>query len=145
MTEKLCYKCGITKPLDGFHKNVRRPDGRANYCKDCAKVRNREYYLATPERNGQRRASSDRLREKAREFIWNYLSAHPCVDCGVSDPRVLEFDHVRGEKSYDISAMVRRSMGVASIEAEVEKCEVRCANCHRIITFERAGSWRAVR
>lgn len=145
MTEKRCYKCGTTKPLDGFHKNRRQRDGFQNYCKDCARERNHQYYLDTPERNGQRRASSDRIREAARDFIWEYLSSHPCVDCGIADPRVLEFDHVRGEKSYDVSAMVRRSMGVATIEAEVEKCDVRCANCHRIITFERAGSWRAVR
>lgn len=55
----------------------------------------------------------------------------PCVDCDVQYPSyVMDFDHVRGEKLFDIghSAINR---GLKATLAEIAKCEVVCANCHR--------------
>lgn len=72
--------------------------------------------------------------------LWEYLESHPCVDCGESDPVVLEFDHVRGEKTRPVSILVKWSWG--RVVEEIEKCAVRCANCHRRVTASRAG-WYA--
>lgn len=49
------------------------------------------------------------------------------MDCGESDPVVLEFDH------RDPSLKLGRVMEVTNmrLEDEVDKCDVRCANCHR--------------
>jgi len=60
-----------------------------------------------------------------------------CVDCGITDIRVLEFDHVRGEKIDTITSMVRRGLSVDVLVAEIAKCEVRCANCHALATISR--------
>ena len=60
-----------------------------------------------------------------------YLLAHECVDCGESDVRVLEFDHVSGTKSRDVTQMVQHGYSIAALEAEAAKCDIRCANCHR--------------
>jgi hypothetical protein len=60
-----------------------------------------------------------------------YLETHPCIDCGEDDPIVLEFDHVRGEKKFNIADVTRNAVGRRTLEKEIEKCEVRCANCHR--------------
>ena len=74
-----------------------------------------------------------RHRQANKERMWNYLLEHPCVDCGLDDPRILEFDHVRGEKSHGVARMVTGStFSWKRIEAEIAKCEVRCANCHRL-------------
>jgi len=62
------------------------------------------------------------------------------VDCSESDVRVLEFDHL-GDKLADVSALVRAS-SLAKIQAEVAKCDVVCANCHRIRTRTRVGDYR---
>lgn len=140
---KSCYKCKVDKDESEFHKNKRRSDGLQNYCKDCAKTRNREYYLATPERNSQRRESTDRARKISREYVWSYLKQHSCVDCGESDIVVLEFDHVRGIKEQNISFMVTKGYGLDAIKEEMLKCEVRCANCHRRVTARR-GEWAIV-
>jgi len=67
--------------------------------------------------------------EVNRARILEYLRLHPCVDCGEADPIVLEFDHRENKKAaigemfctYSWSAMKR----------EIEKCDVRCVNCHR--------------
>ena len=70
-----------------------------------------------------------------------YFSIHPCVDCGEADIRLLEFDHVRGRKIATISWMLTQRRAWSSIEIEMAKCEVRCANCHRKRTAECDGDW----
>jgi hypothetical protein len=77
------------------------------------------------------RGNRDRIRE--------YLSSHPCVDCGESDHMVLEFDHVRGNKLATVSALRGRMAKWSRIEEEISKCEVRCANCHRRKTVAQLG------
>lgn len=65
-----------------------------------------------------------------REFVMGHLIDNPCVDCGNHDLDVLEFDHVRGEKSGNVSyIMVQGSL--ESLKIEVAKCDVRCSNCHK--------------
>jgi hypothetical protein len=66
-----------------------------------------------------------------------YLQSHPCVDCGETDPLVLDFVHVR----EIISQLVRSQATLEVIKAEIAKCDVRCANCHRRKTAKERGHW----
>ena len=60
---------------------------------------------------------------------------NPCTDCGIRYPAcVMEFDHVRGEKYMDVS---RIKKSVRLVQLEIEKCDLVCANCHRIRTMGR--------
>lgn len=77
------------------------------------------------------------VRIRNRDFKNEYLSNHPCIDCGNSDIRVLDFDHVSGIKKRDICKLHRSCVSLQTIIDEIDKCEVRCANCHRIVTYER--------
>lgn len=72
-----------------------------------------------------------------------YLATHPCVDCGETDIVVLEFDHQR-DKVGAITVMVNKPCGWDTIKAEIEKCLVRCANCHRRKTAKEQGWYRSV-
>ncbi len=107
--------------------------------------RNREYYLAKARKQ---RASA---LSRSWEFVLRYLQGHPCIDCQESDPRVLEFDHRDpATKRAPVSVLVAEGYGLDAIAQEIAKCDVRCANCHRIRTRERAGwfmsqAWRARR
>ena len=66
-----------------------------------------------------------KLRDKAKDV--------PCADCGGRFPSVcMDFDHVRGEKLFQIGAANSRS--TENVLAEIAKCDVICANCHRIRT-----------
>src|SRR5205085_2336078 len=69
--------------------------------------------------------------------IIEYLKNHPCVDCGFSNILALEFDHLR-DKVKDVMKMVRDLAPWNKIEEEIAKCEVRCANCHRIKTHRKS-------
>jgi hypothetical protein len=71
-----------------------------------------------------------------------YFASHPCADCGEVDPIVLEFDHLGG-KLFDIGTALP-CQSWASILAEIEKCEVVCANCHRRRTKRRQGAMRVI-
>ncbi len=73
-----------------------------------------------------------------------YLATHPCIDCGEADAVCLEFDHVRGPKRGNIGTMLG-DHSWETIEAEIAKCEVRCANCHRRRTAVAREWYRAVR
>jgi hypothetical protein len=89
----------------------------------------------------RKRAASDGLRELAGE----YLLSHPCVDCGEDDLRVLDFDHRPGSwKTHNVMFLVSSGYSLARIRTEIEKCEVRCRNCHARVTYERdARDWRS--
>jgi hypothetical protein len=71
-------------------------------------------------------------------LVHGLLAAGRCVDCGEPDMVVLEFDHV-GEKRGQISTMVW-NVSLATLEAELARCEIRCCNCHRRITAARRRS-----
>ena len=87
-------------------------------------------------------AAQKRHRIKVREQIFGYLSKRQCIDCGESDPVVLEFDHRKPEiKFKSISKMLSGHYSWQSIVSEIEKCDVRCANCHRRKTYTQQNSF----
>lgn len=85
-----------------------------------------------------------RARTKLKVRVLEYLIAHPCVDCSEGDPVVLTFDHVKGEKINGIAEMVNARKPWSIIEAEIEKCEVRCANCHVRKTANQLNYWKGI-
>ncbi len=93
---------------------------------------NREAQIARACLRGEETAAAN------RSLVYTYLSEHPCVDCGENDPAVLEFDHV-GTKYRDISLMMRAGFAWTTIQREIAKCVVRCANCHRRKTAREQG------
>ena len=77
-----------------------------------------------------------RHRIKVREKLFDFLSQQKCIDCGENDPIVLEFDHAsQKEKFKQISTMLSGHYSWKSLSREIEKCEIRCANCHRRKTY----------
>jgi len=64
------------------------------------------------------------------------LKAKPCVDCGqVYPPEAMDFDHISGDKVNQVTDMW--SWGRNRVLAEIDKCELVCANCHRERTIRR--------
>jgi hypothetical protein len=74
-------------------------------------------------------------------FVRRHLERASCMDCGEDDPRVLEFDHVEG-KLADVSYLVQAGASPEVLQAEIDRCEVVCANCHRRRTLARLRAAR---
>ena len=151
-----CSKCGEPKSVAEFSKDRRSTDGLCGGCKDCAKAANAAWYAANPEKKRaasaawyaanrekvnaatavRRAANPEKFKARdaarcasSRRFINSIKTTTGCVDCGYNDlSSKLDFDHVRGEKSFTIGGNVSHSLPV--LVAEVEKCEVRCRPCH---------------
>jgi hypothetical protein len=131
---RICSICKQVKNLEkDFYKGRGYRGGYRSHCKKCA----RSFKTQTPEQTLLR---VYRTRRRNRQFIWDYYSTHPCVDCGEPDPRVLELDHCRGDdKVAGVSQLVHNTRSLKTIVAEIAKCDVVCANCHRIRTCETQG------
>jgi hypothetical protein len=140
MATKICTKCGEEKDISQFSWSIRGIK-RHSRCHSCRSDERSEYY----ERNKAKELKYKwerqvRKREEARRFVFSYLISHPCVDCGQTDPMVLTFDHVTGEKKMDISQMVNQGYSLEAIQKEISVCVVRCANCHMRIEKQRRGT-----
>ena len=84
----------------------------------------------------RRKRDSERyFRTRRREFLY-WLKDRPCADCGFSfNPVCMDFDHVRGEKRFNVATSLYLSW--QRLCEELMKCEVVCANCHRLRTAGR--------
>lgn len=110
------------------------PDGRRDYHREYM----RKWYAQNKQLQVRRvRADTIRRRNELAEFV-NAFKRRPCADCGGDfPPYLMDFDHVSGDKLDDICGMRMRTVSREAISAEIEKCEVVCANCHRARTHKR--------
>ena len=129
---KQCAGCKAILPLTRFYFRSRATGRKHSTCKDCYREYARTHYRNNPRQYSEYHRINDlRYRARNRHLVSTYLESHPCVDCGEADPMVLEFDHISGDKHGNISEMVSSGFSEGRILKEIEKCEVRCANCHR--------------
>lgn len=131
-TTRKCTRCLEEKEITEFTFKDKRRGRRHPYCRDCSRelIRmhyqaNHDYYIRKARKRGKK------IIREQREWILNYLELHPCVDCGEPDPCCLDFDHVRGRKHMPVSRLITLGHSWRTVEKEISKCEIRCANCHR--------------
>ena len=142
--KKICSGCGKERDAEqDFNWRHKERGIRQTRCKYCQSQVSKQHY------KNNKQSYFDRVRtrevlviEDNQKKLVDYLHHHPCIDCGQTDFRVLEFDHVRGNKSNNIARMMGQGFSWSTIKAEIAKCEIRCVNCHRIKTSERSGWWR---
>lgn len=66
-----------------------------------------------------------------------------CIDCGYNTHAVaLQFDHISDNKKGSVSNLIRSDYAWSTILEEINKCEVRCANCHAVMTARRKNAIR---
>lgn len=140
---KRCAACGEVKPADDFMWHRKSEGQRDCYCRPCRAEYKKAHYAANKQRyidNAQIWKGGQAVRRTT--WLIEYFETHPCVDCGEADPVVLQFDH-RRDKCFDVSVgVINKSW--REVLAEIEKCEVRCANCHRRRTAREGGFYRVL-
>lgn len=139
---KVCTICKDEKDINDFNKKSTSKDGRQNVCRGCNSKSNKAHYRRNKKKIKARSAARrDAQKLIIKEYIWSHLKNHGCVDCGETDPVVLEFDHQR-DKKYSISEMITAALSLNTLAKEIEKCQIRCSNCHQRKTANEFGWWR---
>lgn len=100
-----------------------------------------------PLKDREKRREFDRLRSKVRResgYVAPRIAAHiwyvtaiksetPCSDCKRFFPPIcMDFDHVRGVKTEEVSRLLADGVVIEVLQAEIDKCDLVCANCHRL-------------
>jgi len=154
-----CVDCGETRPyalqFDHIDDTTKKASVGAMYasglqsviaevekcevvCSNCHRRRTAEsrgWYLGIYSSNPSHRKRIERNRAYREE----YLSTHPCIDCGETDTNVLDFDHKNKKKKLAPVAVLIRRNRLAIVKEEIFKCHVRCANCHALKTAKQRG------
>ncbi len=129
---KVCSKCLKDKNDDEM--------SRHNRCLMCAAEYRRLYLQSHPTQRTANIVNSARIylnRRRDRHAFIQSLKIDPCKDCGIAyHPYVMDFDHIGTDKVCQISNMT--GFSEANILAEIAKCDLVCANCHRMRTFRRS-------
>ena len=139
---RVCGHCGELKPREAFASKSLGSGEPQWQCRECHAAYRRAHYVRN--RAGYIKRESARIQARSiavRSRVFEYLLKHPCVDCGETDPVVLEFDHVDrlGKRAPVAFLAARRSW--TSVQEEIAKTVVRCVNCHRRVTARQFG-WR---
>lgn len=137
VTSKVCCRCKRRRKAASFNKNSTRKDGLMSVCRECAKAYHDEW-RKTPRVAERRRERVAKIRARNAKIINEFRSV-PCTDCGKTfPPYCMDFDHVRGTKRGDVTELgMRDACSVEVLKAEIAKCEVVDAICHRIRTHTR--------
>lgn len=134
---KTCSKCKLDKDLDQFAWRSKKAGTRQAYCKSCHLAYRQLHYEDNRQKYIDKAA---RWREEQKVIFYHWLSSQSCLDCGNPDMRVLEFDHL-DDKSYAIADKIGR-VKFEILQEEIAKCDVVCANCHKIRTAERGEFYK---
>ena len=132
MTEvKKCSRCLIEKPANEFYvRRLKRSTALQVDCIECTKAYHKEHYRA----NKEKYLKSTKTNKKLAYEKINKLKDNPCTDCGNRfPPEAMDFDHINYDKEYSIAMLVGMNSMTKAL-SEIEKCELVCANCHRIRT-----------
>lgn len=120
-----CIGCKRYLPTDNFYPRYKhRRDLLISFCKDCNRVNS---------------CKQEKVRAaRFRRLIDEIKRTKPCADCKTCYPPVaMDFDHRPSEgKVFEISDKLGR-VSLETLMLEIEKCDIVCANCHRIRTHRR--------
>ena len=130
---KPCCTCKKQILIKNYSWKDKKSGRRSTKCKQCTNEYSRQHYrdnidvyLARTKRN------TAKYKKDGRNLIYEFKLSNPCTSCGESNPIVLEFDHIDPKtKRNDLSTMATHGYSIESLEKEIEKCIILCANCHR--------------
>jgi hypothetical protein len=132
---KVCSRCFKRKYIDKFPVATKYKDGVHFYCCKCKTEYMKQHYEKDKEKY---LARSKRTRKDLRLWL-DGLKDTPCLDCGIKFPICcMDFDH-RENKEFNIGRKYY-SYSKEVVLKEMEKCDLVCANCHRIRTSKRLNA-----
>ena len=154
--EGCCTKCGKTdwKLLEFNHidpilkwKSISKISAFTDYAieelQKCNLLCVRCHRIHTRQTTGGE--ASSKRRQILQKYIQKIKVECGCEECGYTNaqyPQTVDFDHIDpSEKNICISRLVQTSTSIEEIDAEIAKCRVLCANCHRKHTIKQQGHY----
>lgn len=139
----------VARPSRVERRSLPRPAKCDVVCANCHRLRSRgrhRQWLSSRTQSESPTTASHRVRWRYHEEILDQLRSVPCADCGARFAQCsMDFDHRDpSAKVMRVTLMVGRA-GIRRILAEAAKCDIVCANCHRLRTFERRAKQAAER
>lgn len=144
----VCTKCQKEKPQEDFFIRNKAKQILHKQCKECYREQRKTYYQEHYRKYHDRYLERALKRRRARKQAYrinmlDYLKDKLCENCGNSDIRVLEFDHIDiTNKSFNIARGIDYTKNWEELLLEIKKCRILCANCHKIHTAEQQHWYR---
>ena len=136
---KKCTKCGEEKAETLF--NLRGKGRLHSWCKTCFNVLTKAHYKANKDKYVASHRSYTKVHTNEMNIMVSELKEQsPCTDCGgYFHPQIMEYDHTSDNKHASVARLVSGGYSKEAILKEIAKCELVCANCHRMRTIIRAA------
>jgi hypothetical protein len=144
--KKICSRCNVEKYIDDEFQKRKGPNYFSTYswCKVCHAEHQK---LA---REPKKKESNKRIQElrtirriEVQKIIVDHLKSHPCISCNQNNILCLDFDHRDPqEKEFCISSALSTVPRLKRLRKEIDKCDILCANCHRIKTAQSNNNFK---
>lgn len=122
--------CEVSKPTTDYFSNKHHKTGFDAYCKSCRREYSRKHYQMQKE---YYTAKNTKRKKVSHNYVWDVKVKSKCVRCGFDNPAALDFHHRDSTtKEFSISKAYAKGIGLDRIKKEIAKCDILCANCHRI-------------
>lgn len=129
-----CITCQEIKKISEFNKSGLYKDGTQKYDYSCRKCKNKYQKNYYKQNKNSKFLDAKERRDEIRSWLFEIKKSLECNRCGYNNhPSALDFHHLNdSDKKSNISTLVADRCSKTTILKEIEKCEVLCANCHRI-------------
>lgn len=143
METKKCNKCLNDKCETEFSYKNKSKGKRSTICNECQREYKNKWYHGDTNNKELFKETRKKTKDALRTKMICFLEDKECVDCGEKDIVTFEFDHRdTNDKKHSISKMIGDCFSWDNIMDEVNKCDIRCANCHRRKTAKQFGYYR---
>ena len=124
------HKCYCIISIMPYVDKIKKRENHKKYMREVWYPRNKKKHIGY----------INNIKNKIIDYVLDYKKRSKCLDCGLKGfqhPEVLDFDHINDDKEFNISEFRRHTSGFNKVKKEISKCEIVCANCHRIRTANR--------
>jgi predicted transcriptional regulator len=138
--QEIADTLGVTKSW--VHKWLGRMNIKSHYsltnsqpnCRDCGVELDKKDFKGNRCRKCS--AKQGKLRRRRKRTAAVELLGDKCMDCGNTYPHaVYDFHHHSNDKEECVSKLIHTNKKLEVILNEASKCELLCANCHRLRHF----------
>ena len=130
METKICTKCKVEKSITEFRWKNKAKGMMHSQCKDCQKAQEKIHYQESKERQIAVKETAQFQKNRNIQLVENARAAG-CRKCGEKRSYVLDFHHRIPAEKENVLAHMIKSSSEENLLAEIAKCDILCANCHR--------------